>query len=97
MNLEDGARLLEAMGYKKLMRIKEQGTTYSKSGLELEVKNIENGDKLIEIETVANNLEMNTIEKLIQKVNSLNLPIENDNYFVKKAEIELEKIINEYK
>ena len=55
------------------------------------VKNINNGDKLIEIEETE---EINTIEKLIQKVNEIGIPIYTDNYFVKKAEIELDKILN---
>ena len=38
--------------------------------------------------------ELNTIEKLIQKVNEIGIPIYTDNYFVKKAEIELDKILN---
>ena len=54
-------------------------------------KNINNGDKLIEIEETE---EINTIEKLIQKVNEIGIPIYTDNYFVKKAEIELYKILN---
>ena len=36
--------------------------------------------------------ELNTIDKLIKKINEINIPIYTDNYFVKKAEIELDKI-----
>ena len=57
------------------------------------IKDINNGDKLIEIETEENN-DFDTIEKLIKKVNELEIPIYTDNYFVKKAEIELDKVLN---
>ena len=69
------------------MNIKEEDIVYEKDGFELAIKNINNGDKLIEIEETE---EINTIEKLIQKVNEIGIPIYTDNYFVKKAEIELE-------
>ena len=73
------------------MNIKEEDIVYEKDGFELAIKNINNGDKLIEIEETE---ELNTIEKLIQKVNEIGIPIYTDNYFVKKAEIELDKILN---
>ena len=37
--------------------------------------------------------ELNTIDKLIKKINEINIPIYTDNYFVKKAEIDLDKIL----
>lgn len=38
--------------------------------------------------------EFDTIEKLIDKISELELPIYTDNYFVKKAEIGLDKVLN---
>ena len=72
------------------MNIKENDIVYEKNGFELAVKDIENGDNLIEIEEKD---ELDTTEKLIQKVNEIGIPIYTDNYFVKKAEIELDKIL----
>ena len=57
------------------------------------IKDINNGDKLIEVETEENN-DFDTVEKLIKKVNELEIPIYTDNYFVKKAEIELDKVLD---
>ena len=65
---------------------------YEKDGFQLAIKDIKNGDNLIEIET-EDTKELNTIEKLIQKVNEIGIPVYTDNYFVKKAEIELDKIL----
>lgn len=53
-----------------------------------------NGDKLIEVETVANNNKINTIEKIKKQIIDLEIPIDATNFFVKKAEIELDKLMN---
>ena len=92
---EDAKKFLNAIGYREIMRIRENDIVYAKDGFELAIKNIEDGDNLIEIETEVNT-EYDTIEKLIQKVNEIEIPIYTDNYFVKKAEIELEKVLKIY-
>lgn len=90
---EDAKKLLKAIGYKEIMNIKEDDIVYEKDSFQLAIKDIKDGDNLIEIETEENN-DLDTIEKLIQKVNEMRIPIYTDNYFVKKAEIELEKVLN---
>jgi len=92
-DIEDAKKLFQAIGYKEIMNIKENDLVYGKDGFDLAIKDIQNGEKLIEIETVEDNKELNTIEKLKEKVSSINIPIYTDNYFVKKAEIELDKIL----
>ena len=74
------------------MCIKENDVVYEREGLQLAIKDIKNGDKLIEVETEEDE-KLNTIDKLIQKINKLDMPIYTDNYFVKKAEIELDKVL----
>ena len=64
--------------------------------LSLAIKDVKNGDKLIEVETEESE-ELNTIDKLIRKVNELDIHIYTDNYFVKKAEIELDKVLKDWK
>lgn len=93
LETEDAKKLLKAIGYKEIMNIKEDDVVYEKDGFELAIKDIKYGDNLIEIETEENN-NLDTIEKLIQKVNEIQIPIYTDNYFVKKAEIELDKVLN---
>ena len=73
------------------MNIKETDIIYSKEKIELALKFIENSNTLIEIET---NDNFNTINKLKKLVSELEIPIEKDNYFVKKAEDKLNKILN---
>ena len=96
IDIEDAKKFLRAIGYKEIMKIFEDDIVYEKDGFEIAVKDIRNGDNLFEIET-SDAEESNTIEKLIKKINKIELPIYTDNYFVKKAEVELDKIINNNK
>ena len=93
LEIEDAKKLLKAIGYKEIMNIKEDDVVYEKDGFQLAIKDIKNGDNLIEIETEENK-ELDTIEKLIKKINEIEIPIYTDNYFVKKAEVELDKRLN---
>lgn len=92
LDIEDAKNLLTVIGYQELMYIKEDDVVYEKDGFQLAIKDIRNGDKLIEVETNEND-EFDSIEKLINRVNQLDIPIYTDNYFVKKAEIELNKVL----
>ena len=92
LDIEDAKKLLKAIGYREIMSIEEDNIVYEKDGFELAIKDIKNGEKLIEIETRENE-KLDTIEKLIKKVNEIGIPIYTDNYFVKKAEIEFEKTL----
>lgn len=92
-NIEQGKEFIEALGYTELMTIKEKAVVYGKGELKLAIKEIEDSDNLIEIETVEGNPELDTTEKLKEKINELQIPINTNDYFVKKAEIKLKKII----
>ena len=91
-NIEEAKKLFETIGYYEIMNIKENDIVYSKNGLELALKFINNGEILIEIETKPNT-EWDTIEKIKNIISTLELPIEKDKYFVKKAENELNRIL----
>ena len=90
--IEDAKSLFKALGYYEIMNIKENDIIYFKDGFELAIKYIEKGDILIEVETEPNT-EWDTIEKTKDIISRINLPIEKNQYFVKKAEIELNKIL----
>lgn len=83
--------LFYELGYHQIMNIKESDVIYFKDELELAIKFIENGNTLIEIET---NENFETVDKLKKLVKELEIPIENNNYFVKKAEDALNKLLN---
>ena len=88
-NIEDAIRIFQAIGYYQVMEIVEDDIVYEKDGFELAIKDIKNGEKLIEIET---DEKYDTIDKLKMKLKEFKIPIDESNYFVKKAELELDKI-----
>ncbi len=91
-DIEEAKKLFEALGFYEIMNIKEKDEIYSKNGFELAIKYIENSDILIEIETEPNT-EWDTIEKIKNILLQMDLPIEKNEYFVKKAENELDRIL----
>jgi len=92
-DIQEAKDLLNAIGYKEIMNIKEDNVVYSKNKLELAIKEVINGDILIEVETEPNT-EFDTIEKLKTTISNLELQILPNEFFIKKAEIELDKILN---
>ncbi len=93
LNAETGKTFIEAIGYVELMNIKENDIVYEKKGLQIAIKDIRDGDQLIEVETVKENTEFDTIDKIKQKIKELEIPIDTNDYFIKKAEIELSKVL----
>ena len=87
-NIEDAKELFEHIGYKELMKIDEEHISYMKDNLKIVMKARKN-IVLIEIETNEFYKEVETLEK---EINKLDIPFDHSNYYVKKAEEELEKI-----
>ena len=75
------------------MRIKESDISFEKNNFSFSVKDIENGEKLIESEANFDVEEISTIEKVKSMFDKFEIPIYTDDYFVKKAELELNKIL----
>ncbi len=92
-NKEDARRFIEVIGYKSLMNIKENGTIFRNGEMEIQVKDIVDGDNLIEVELIENSKNYDTIDKLKKVINELEIPIDTSDYFIKKAEIELAKLL----
>ena len=90
----EGIRLFEELGYHEIMNIIEDDIIYYNDKIELAIKDIYNGDLLIETET---NNNITTIEELKEIIESLEISYEKENYFVKKAEERLGKVIDEKK
>ena len=91
MDYTEGIRLFEELGYYEIMNIIEDDIIYYNDKIELAIKDIYNGDLLIETET---NNNIKTIEELKEIIESLEILFEKDNYFVKKAEERLGKVLN---
>lgn len=92
-DINEGKNFIKALGYKELMTINEKAVVYCKDELKLVIKSVKDIDNLIELETVEDNIELDTIDKLKEKINKLQIPINTDDYFVKKAELKLKKIL----
>lgn len=92
-DLEQGRLFIEAIGYEEMMSIREDDFVYGKGALEVAVKDIEHGDNLLEIEIVEDNAELDTVDKLKQKLVALRLPIDESDFFVKKAEKRLAEVL----
>ena len=90
----EGIRLFEELGYYEIMNIIEDDIIYYNDKIELAIKDVYNGDLLIETET---NKNIKTIEELKKIIESLEIPFEKENYFVKKAEDILRIIFAEKK
>ena len=90
----EGIRLFEELGYYEIMNIIEDDIIYYNDKIELAIKDIYNGDLLIETETNENIKKIEELKKIIEK---LEIPFEKENYFVKKAEERLRGILAEKK
>ena len=93
INIDEAVNFFQAINYYKIMNIIESDIVYGKEDFEIAIKDIKNGENLIEVETVSNNDNIDTIEKLKTQIINLQIPVDTSNFFVKKAEIELDKII----
>ena len=89
---EDAMEFVKSIGYKFLMNIKENDVVYENGEINIATKEIVGGDILAEIETGRG--KIHSIEELETSIKKINLPIVKGEYFYKKAEIELEKILS---
>lgn len=93
LEIDEAKRLLNAMGYKEIMRIVENDLVFKKDNVQFAVKDIVGGDKLLEME-MGFNESFSTLSQIEEKMKELDIPVYTDNFFVKKAEIELNKVLN---
>lgn len=82
---------MEAIQYKKIFTISDNCIVYknNKNKLAIELVN----DKYICIEMESNENDNKNIDELKQDLLSYNLPIDETNFFVKKAQIELKEVL----
>lgn len=92
VNEKEVKDFLNALGYSKTIRLIEDDLIYKYDGVGIVVKDVLDMGLLIEIET-RENTDYDTIEKLKELVDYLEIPIMKNEYFIKKAELALSKII----
>ena len=87
---KEAFKFLEALDYKLLVHIFEDDVVYKKDNFEFAIKNIKNGDKLIEVETEEGS---DTIEKIEKSLKKYNVQVDFSDLYVKKVEIETNKVL----
>lgn len=93
-SIDNSRKLLEALNFEKLISINDNLTVYSNGVDEIVLQYVNNKHVYIEIEDKCNYIDKkyNSIEEMIDVIKKYNIPIKDDNYFVKKAYIELSEV-----
>lgn len=87
---EKALKFMETIDYKKIFQIYDKCIVFSNEDIDLIVQLVNDEYIFIEIET---NNKYTNAEELKEIINKHNLPIDKTNYFVKKAEIMLKKVL----
>lgn len=94
---EKGITFIENLGYKELLKLKDHNILMSNGKNEIYIQDVENLGVYLEMEQKNIHTDNNNgknIDEMINNLNSYNIDIDQNNYFVKKAYDMLEKNIN---
>ena len=95
IDTDKAIHFMEAINYKELFHIYDKCIVFANSESELNVQLV--NDKYIFIEVEAKpeyiDKEFKSSYELINDIKRYNLPIDNSNYFVKKAELMLDEVL----
>ena len=94
LDCNDAEKFFETIGYKTIMNITEEDYGLAKDGMYITTKDVKNGDNMIEAETQYDNSKYDTIEKVLKWLEKENLSLDFSDLYIKKAEVELNKILN---
>lgn len=90
-SIEKAQSLFEALGYVKLIEIRDHISVFVSNKTELAVQEVNDKHIYIEIEDSHNSIETiySNIEEMKEEIHKYNIPIKGSDYFIKKAVIEL--------
>lgn len=93
-DIENSKILFENLGFEELIRINDHMLVYATDKDEFVIQNVNNKHIYIEIEDKCNyaNRFYDSVDEMKSVIINNNIPIKNNNFFVKKAEIELQEI-----
>ena len=93
-SISEAVDLLKALNYKELIKINNHQIVYSNGEDEMVVQMVNNKHIYIEIEQKCNYAKKyyQNIEEMKDVIKRYNIPIKNNDFFMKKAEIELKEI-----
>lgn len=95
-SIENSVKLFESINYEKLINIFNHSIVYSNGIDEFVVQCVNDKHIYIEIEDKCNfiNKKYENIEEMINVIKKYKIPMIGENYFVKKAEIEMKETLN---
>lgn len=93
-DIENSKILFENLGFEELIRINDHMLVYATDKDEFVIQSVNNKHIYIEIEDKCNyaNRFYDSVDEMKSVIINNNIPIKNNNFFVKKAEIELQEI-----
>lgn len=96
IDMEKAIGFMESINFKKLFNIYDRCIVYANKETELVVQLVNDKYIFIEMESECEHIKRkyNSVEELKNDINRYNLPIDNSNYFVKKAELILSENIS---
>lgn len=99
IDVDKAVNFMESIDYKVLFKIYDKCIVFTNGETELVVQLVNDEYIFIEMEAECSNIDKvyKDIDELKEDINRYNLPIDKSNYFVKKAEIELEKVLKKEK
>ena len=94
-DIEKAIKFMESINYKQLFKIYDKCIVYANDRTELVVQLVNDKYMFIEMEQTCEYIDRkySNVEELKNDLNSYNLPIDKNNYFVKKAELILREVI----
>ena len=93
VNTNDIFNFLEKIEYKQLINIYEEDTAFENDKISFALKDVRDGEKLIESEIEEENPNKDSTIKIIENLKKENIPLDYSNYYVKKVEIEVNKLL----
>lgn len=99
IDVDKAISFMESIDYKVLFKIYDKCIVFTNGETELVVQLVNDEYIFIEMEAECSNIDRvyKNVAELKEDINRYNLPIDKSNYFVKKAEIELEKVLKKEK
>ena len=94
-DIDKAVKFMESINYKKIFNIYDKCIVFANRETELVVQLVNNKYIFIEMESECQhiNRKYELVEELKKDLNRYNLPIDNSNYFVKKAELILSETL----
>ena len=94
-DIDKAVKFMESINYKKIFNIYDKCIVFANRETELVVQLVNNKYIFIEMESECEHIDRKyeSVEELKKDINRYNLPIDNSNYFVKKAELILSETL----